>query len=57
MNTLRSAIAIAIVVAMGLAVSSASLSAQALRGLPAAPELEYSTQMPPGVASPARVPR
>lgn len=38
-----------------LIVSPASISAQELTGSPAAPEYEYSTQMPPGVASPDKI--
>ena len=47
--------AIAIVVAVGLAVDFASVGAQPLHGPPAAPEIKYSTQMPPGVATPDKV--
>jgi hypothetical protein len=47
--------AVAVVAALGLAVGIAAVNAQPLDGPPAAPALEYSTSMPPGVTSPDKV--
>src|SRR5208283_3624776 len=53
MKALRSAVAI--IVAAGLAVSFENVSAQPLSGVPADPQLKYSTPVPPGVYSPDKV--
>lgn len=53
MKTLRSAVAIFVCVV--LAVGFAEISAQPLSGPPANPGVKYSTPLPPGVASPAKL--